>query len=81
MDEFDQIHPGKCIEHNLCMGKLGQLCTWKEQHEAYHREDEAKMRKEIKDLEKAISNQKTWLISALVALCLNLVATLFRGLI
>jgi hypothetical protein len=74
----DEILHGHCLDHSVCLMKLGQLCTWRDKHEDRHKEEAVEIKKEFKDLSNQISTQKNWIITVLVALCLNLVATLTK---
>jgi len=77
-DDIQQYFDGYCHDHKICTNKISELCRWRVEHERIHREDADHMRQDYKDLQKKIDGQKTLLITALVALCLNLIATISK---
>jgi len=75
-DENSQYFDGYCHDHKWCKSKINEMCKWKSDHEKIHREDADNMKQDYKDLQKKIDGQKTLLITALVALVLNLIASI-----
>jgi hypothetical protein len=78
MADEDKAIEHFCVDHNVCYFKLRELCEWKAAHEKFHREEAALMKDDHDKLLEKIDHHKTLLVGALVALVINLMATIIK---
>lgn len=76
VENEERVFKGHCIDHGICLVKIGQLCTWQTSHDVHHEKENDAMVVYKESVAAKMATNKNLLIGGLVALVLNLVGVI-----